>query len=41
MKINITGRGLEFPASIKKIDKFEKYNSDTTVNMLLSNKKNI
>ena len=30
---------LEFPVSIKKIDKFEKNNPDIAVNVLLSNKK--
>ena len=32
--------GLEFPASIKKIDKFEKNNPSMAVNVLFSNKKN-
>ena len=32
-------KGLEFPVSIKKIDKFEKNNLGITVNVLLSNKK--
>ena len=32
-------KGLEFPASIKKIDKFEKNNSGIAVNVLSSNKK--
>ena len=31
--------GLEFPVSIKKIDKFEKKNPGIAVNVLLSNKK--
>ena len=31
--------GLEFPVSIKKIDKFEKNNPDMAVNLLFSNKK--
>ena len=34
-------KGLEFPVSIKKIDKFEKNNPDIAVNVLFSNKKNI
>ena len=34
-------KGVEFPVSIKKIDKFEKNNPDIAVNMLFSNKKNI
>ena len=34
-------KGLDFPASIKKIDKFEKNNPDIVVNVLFSNKKNI
>ena len=33
-------KGLEFPVSIKKIDKFEKNNPDIAVNVLYSNKKN-
>ena len=33
-------KGLEFPVSIKKIDKFEKNNSDIAVNVLFGNKKN-
>ena len=33
--------GLEFPVSIKKIDKFEKNNPDIALNVLFSNKKNI
>ena len=32
-------KGLEFPVSIKKIDKFEKNNPDIVVNVLFSNKK--
>ena len=32
-------KGLEFPVSIKKIDKFEKNNPDIAVNVLLSNNK--
>ena len=32
--------GLEFPVSIKKIDKFEKNNPGIAVNVLFSNKKN-
>ena len=32
-------KGLEFPVSIKKIDKFEKNNPGIAVNVLLSNKK--
>ena len=32
-------KGLEFPVSIKKIDKFEKNNSDIAVNVLFGNKK--
>ena len=32
-------KGLQFPVSIKKINKFEKSNSDIEVNMLFSNKK--
>ena len=32
-------KGLEFPVSIKKIDKFEKNNPGTAVNVLFSNKK--
>ena len=32
--------GLEFPVSIKKIDKFEKNNPDMAANVLFSNKKN-
>ena len=31
--------GLEFPVSIKKIDKFEKNNTGIVVNVLFSNKK--
>ena len=31
-------KGLEFPASIKKIDKFEKNNFSIAVNVLFSNK---
>ena len=31
---------LEFPVSIKKIDKFEKNNPDMIVNVLFNNKKN-
>ena len=31
--------GLEFPVSIKKIDKFEKNNPGIAVNVLFSNKK--
>ena len=34
-------KGVEFPVSIKKIDKFEKNNPDIAVNVLFSNKKNI
>ena len=34
-------KGLEFPVSIKKIDKFEKNNPDIAVNVLFSNKKNL
>ena len=33
-------KGLEFPVSIKKIDKFEKNNPGIAVNVLFSNKKN-
>ena len=33
-------KGLQFPVSIKKIDKFEKNNPDIAVNVLFSNKKN-
>ena len=33
-------KGLEFPVSIKKIDKFEKNNPDIAVNVLFSKKKN-
>ena len=33
-------KGLEFPVSIKKIDKFEKNNPGMAVNVLFSNKKN-
>ena len=33
-------KGLEFPVSIKKIDKFEKNNPDIAVNVLFGNKKN-
>ena len=33
-------KGLEFPVSIKKIDKFEKNNSGIAVNVLFSKKKN-
>ena len=33
-------KGLEFPVSIKKIDKFEKNNPDIAVNALFSKKKN-
>ena len=33
-------KGLEFPVSIKKIDKFEKNNPSIAVNVLFSNKKN-
>ena len=32
-------KGLEFPVSIKKIDKFEKSNAGIAVNVLFSNKK--
>ena len=32
-------KGLEFPVSIKKIDKFEKNNPGIAVNVLFSNKK--
>ena len=32
--------GLEFPLSIKKIDRFEKNNPDISVNVLFNNKKN-
>ena len=32
-------KGLEFPVSIKKIDKFEKNNPGMAVNVLFSNKK--
>ena len=32
-------KGVEFPVSIKKIDKFEKNNTDMAVNVLFSNKK--
>ena len=32
-------KGLEFPVSNKKIDKFEKNNPGLTVNLLFSNKK--
>ena len=32
-------KGLEFPVSIKKIDKFEKNNPSVAVNVLFSNKK--
>ena len=32
-------KGLEFPVSINKIDKFEKNNPGMAVNVLLSNKK--
>ena len=32
--------GLEFPVSIKKIDKFEKNNPDMAANVLFNNKKN-
>ena len=32
-------KGLKFPVSIKKIDKFEKNNLGIAVNVLLSNKK--
>ena len=32
-------KGLEFPVSIKKIDKFEKRNPGIAVNVLFSNKK--
>ena len=32
--------GLEFPVSIKKIDRFEKNNPDISVNVLFNNKKN-
>ena len=32
-------KGLEFPVSIKKIDKFEKNNPGIAVNMLFCNKK--
>ena len=34
-------KGLEFPVSVKKIDKFEKNNTDIAVNVFFSNKKNI
>ena len=34
-------KGLEFPVSIKEIDKFEKSNHGITVNVLFSNKKSI
>ena len=34
-------KGLEFPVSIKKIDKFEKNNPDIAVNVLFSKKKNM
>ena len=34
-------KGLEFPVSIKKIDKFEKNNPGIAVNVLLSNKKSL
>ena len=33
-------KGLEFPISTKKIDKFEKNNPDVAVNVLFNNKKN-
>ena len=33
-------KGLEFPVSVKKIDKFEKNNPGIAVNVLYSNKKN-
>ena len=36
----ISRKGLEFPVSIKKIDKFEKNNPGIAVNVLFSNKKN-
>ena len=39
MKTSIIWKGLEFPVSIKKIDKFEKNNSDIAVNVLFSKKK--
>ena len=32
-------KGLEFPVSIKKMNKFEKNNPDIAVNVLFSNKK--
>ena len=32
-------KGIEFPVSIKKIDRFEKNNPGISVNVLLSNKK--
>ena len=32
-------KGLEFPVSIKKVDRFEKNNPDISVNVLFSNKK--
>ena len=35
-----TWKELEFPVSIKKIDKFEKNNPDIAVNVLFSDKKN-
>ena len=33
-------KGLEFPVSIKKVDKFEKNNPDLAVNVCFSNNKN-
>ena len=39
MKTSIIWKGLEFPVSIKKIDKFEKNNPDIAVNVLFSIKK--
>ena len=41
MKTSTIGKGLEFPVSIKKIDKFGKNNPGIAVNELFSNKKYI